>query len=269
MAVIDVTEQDFQQQVIEQSKTTPVVVDFWAEWCGPCRALGPILEQAAADREGQVVLAKLDTDANPRVAQAFQIQGIPAVKAFKDGKLVSEFVGVQPPAAVAQFFDALVPSEADGLVAAGDEESLRRAIELEPARADARVQLAIIQRQAGDIDGALETLANAQGDFAADGLAARIRLEREDVPGASEAFAALDGGDPQQAVDLLIDIIANANGEKDDLRRVVVGILAASGVAPPFARDARGRLAGALYWGWGGGRPPPPTPTSGSTPPPT
>jgi putative thioredoxin len=247
MAVIDVTEQDFQQQVIEQSKTTPVVVDFWAEWCGPCRALTPILEQAAADREGQVVLAKLDTDANPRIAQAFQIQGIPAVKAFKDGQLVDEFVGVQPPAQVARFFDGLVPSEADGLVAAGDEASLRRAIELEPARADARVRLAILQRKAGDVDGALETLANAQGDFTADGLAARMRLERDEAPGTAEAFAALDGGDPKQAVDLLIEAVERADGDKDDLRRVIVGILDAFGVDHPFARDARRRLAGALY----------------------
>jgi putative thioredoxin len=247
MAVIDVTEQDFQQQVIEASKTTPVVVDFWAEWCGPCRALGPVLEKETAARDGKVVLAKLDTDANPRIAQAFQIQSIPAVKAFKDGQVVDEFVGALPPTQVKAFFDGLVPSEADGLVEAGDEDSLRRAIELEPARADARVRLAIIQRRAGDVDGALETLANAQGDFSADGLAARIRLEREGAPGVLAAFAELDGGDPEKAVDLLIEEIAQANGSKDDLRRVVVGVLDAFGVEHPFSRDARRRLAGALY----------------------
>ena len=247
MAVIDVTEQDFQEQVIEASKDHPVVVDYWAEWCGPCRALGPILEQAAADREGRVTLAKLDTDANQRLAAEYGIQGIPAVKAFKDGKVVAEFVGVQPPAKVAQFFDSLLPSEADALVEAGDEESLRKAIELDPTRTDAKIRLALELRKKREIDEALKVLENAQGDFTAEGLAARIRMEREGDEQAIEAFKALDAGDPQKAVDLLIEAIPNADGHKDDLRRIIVGILDAFGVDHPFARDARRRLAGALY----------------------
>jgi putative thioredoxin len=245
--VIDVTEQTFEQEVIERSKTVPVVVDFWAEWCAPCRQLGPVLEKGASAREGQVVLAKLDTDANPRISAAFSIQGIPAVKAFKDGRVVAEFVGAQPPARVEAFYDSLVPSEADGLVDSGDEDSLRRAIQLEPARSDARLALARILRERGEDDEALEILNSTAGDFGAEGLAARIRLEKAGEPDLTEAFAALDRGDRQAALDALLAAFPSADGVSDDLRRVVVGILDELGVEDPLAREYRRKLAAALY----------------------
>ncbi len=245
---VDVTEATFDAEVIERSRSVPVVVDFWAEWCAPCRQLGPVLERAEAERAGQVVLAKLDTDANPRLAQAFGIQGIPAVKAFRDGAVVEEFVGVQPPAAVERFFDALVPSEADGLVAAGDEASLRRALELEPARTDAATALARILHAQGDAEGALALVHPIVGDFGAEALAARIRLETAADPDVSAAFRELDSGSVEAGLDALLAELPLAAAEtKDDLRRVIVGALDELGVDHPVAREYRRRLATALY----------------------
>ena len=238
---IDATDTTFEQEVIQRSFEKPVVVDFWAEWCGPCRSLGPVIEKAVDDRGEAVELVKVDTDSNPRVSQQYGIQSIPAVKAFKDGKVVDEFVGALPPAQVNRFLDRIVPSEADALVAEGGEANLRRALELEPSRIDAKVALArLVPREE-----ALELLANATG-FAAEGLAARLRLEED--PNLAEAFAAIDRGDVEPGIDTLIAAIPASTGDqREDLRRAVVGILDELGVEHPVAREARRKLASALY----------------------
>jgi putative thioredoxin len=239
---IDATDATFERDVIQRSHEHPVVVDFWAEWCGPCRMLGPVIERAVEMREGQVELVKVDTDANPRISQAFGIQSIPAVKAFKDGKVVDEFVGALPPVQVERFLDRIVPSEADALVASGTEADLRRALELDPGRADATVALARLV----DREEALALLANVAGSFEADGLAARLRLEED--PELQAAFEALDAGETERGLDALIGAIPASDGERrEDLRRAVVGVLDALGVDHPLARESRRRLATALY----------------------
>lgn len=244
---MDVTEATFQTAVIERSRTVPVVVDFWAEWCGPCRQLGPVLERTIAARAGKVELVKVDVDSNQGLARTYGIQSIPAVKAFAGGEVVSEFVGAQPPAAVERFLDGLVPSEADELIAQGDEASLARALELEPTRADAALPYARLLRGRGRDDEALAVLGRVPGSFAADGLAARITLERSDAEGLADAFAALDAGDQERALDLLIAALPAADGAREDIRRVVVGVLDELGVEHPLARSARRKLATALY----------------------
>jgi putative thioredoxin len=244
MGVIDVGAVDFDEEVLERSRTMPVVVDFWASWCGPCKALGPVLEAAAEAREGKAVLAKVNTDANQALAQRYGVQGIPAVKAFRDGKVVDEFVGVKPRAVVERFFDDLIPSGADALVAAGDEASLRAALELEPRHAAAGLALARILVGRGDADEAQELLANGPRGFQSDGLSARITLAREGL--LPEALDALDAG-RDGALDLFLAALPQAGDSRDDVRRLIVGELDQLGPEDPLARDVRRRLAAALY----------------------
>jgi putative thioredoxin len=246
-AVFDVGEQDFMERVIERSRELPVVVDFWADWCGPCKALGPALEKAANDRAGKVELAKLDVDQNQGLAQSFGIRGIPAVKAFRDGRVAAEFTGAIPPPEVERFFDQLVPSEADEL-ATGDEQSLRRALELEPNHPGAAVALARLLVQRGELDEALPLVEPLHADFAAIGLTARIKLAQSGREPAG-AFEAWDEGDHEAALEKLQEALQNGGADKDErdlLRQVMVAIFTELGPQSELASRHRRRLAAAL-----------------------
>ena len=159
--------------------------------------------------------------------------------------MVDEFVGALPPAAVERWLDGLAPSEAERLVESGGEADLRRALELEPGRADAAVALAQLLADRGEREEALGVLANVAGSFAAEGLAARLRLEADEP--LRDAFAALDAGETERGLDLLIEAIAAADPDtREDLRQAIVGVLDELGVEHPLARDSRRRLASAL-----------------------
>jgi putative thioredoxin len=250
--VRDVTDADFDREVVERSRELPVVVDFWAEWCGPCRVLGPSLEKTVSSRDGKVALAKVDVDSNPALSQRYGIRGIPAVKAFRDGAVVDEFVGALPAAAVEQFVDKLVPSEAEALVAEGDEQSLQRALELEPGRADAASALAELLLERGDVEGALALVEPIEGDFAAEGIAARARLElsgaRERLPELATGLESLAAGEVEQALEQLASVIDQADEDTRELiRRLMVGIFTELGADHPLSTAYRRRLAAALY----------------------
>jgi putative thioredoxin len=236
----DVTDQTFEQDVIERSHQVPVVVDLWAEWCGPCKTLGPILETVIAETDGAVELAKVDVDKNPQVSQAFQVQSIPAVYALVDGKVVDGFVGAQPEAAVREFVSGLAgaaaaakePTEVELLVEQGDEVSLRKALEIEPDHHDAVITLAELLVVDGRSDEALQLLTRLPESADTRRVAALARVGIPDSDDSTDA----------QLEELLPKVKTD-----DDARQRFVDLLELLGPDDPRTASWRKRLTAALF----------------------
>ncbi len=179
MLYVDATDATFQTDVIDRSMDVPVIVDLWAPWCGPCQTLGPIIEKVVDATNGNVVLVKVNTDENPGISQAFQVQSIPAVYALKDGQVVDGFTGAYPEHVVEEFVASLLPSEAEAtlssLLAEGTEGGYRKALELEPGNEDAIVGLAELLVERGENDQALQFLARIPESDRTRHVAARAR----------------------------------------------------------------------------------------------
>jgi putative thioredoxin len=229
--VIDVSDATFEQEVLERSARVPVVVDLWAPWCGPCRTLGPILEKVVGATEGSVELVKVNIDENPAIANAFQVQSIPAVYALRDRQVVDAFIGALPEAQVSEFVARLAPraSEADALVDLGDEASLRRALELEPDHAGAVVALARLLVSQGRPDEALELLQRIPESPDSRQVAAEARLSLRHVEVAPEE------------VDGVLDDLLSKVKDDEAARQEFVDLLETLG--PDDERTARYRRA--------------------------
>ena len=249
--VRDVDEATFAKDVIERSGEVPVVVDFWAAWCGPCRQLGPAIEKAVNDRDGRVELAKVDVDRNQQLATSFQVQGIPAVKAFRDGKVVDEFTGALPPPQIEAFLDRLVPSPeeeaARAAIESGDEDSLRAALEADPRNAATVAALAGILLGRGENEEVARiTEPLATTDLIAGGLNARAALAASGDPSAN-AFEAWDEGSHDAAMEAIQAEVPGADPDRRDLlRRVMVGWFTELGPESELASGHRRRLSSAL-----------------------
>ncbi|MGH9265316.1 MAG: tetratricopeptide repeat protein [Acidimicrobiales bacterium] len=231
--MIDVTDASFQRDVLERSAQVPVVVDLWAEWCAPCRTLGPILERVIAETDGKVELAKVDVDHNPQISASFAVQSIPAVYAISGGKVVDSFIGALPEQAVREFVARLAPveSEADRLAAKGDEASLRLALDLQPDHPVAVVGLAELLVDRGEGEEALALLKRVPETAESRRVAALARLGTEE---SVDVDARLEG---------LLDRV------KDDesARREFVDLLEMLGADDPRTPRYRKALASRLY----------------------
>ena len=233
---IDVTDVTFQSEVIDRSMETPVIVDLWAPWCGPCRTIGPILEKVTDATNGKVVLVKVNVDENPAVSDAFKVQSIPAVYALSGGQVVDGFVGAYPEEVITEFVNSLMPTESelaiDALIAAGDETSLRQALELEPDNEDAIVALGEMLVARGDSEEALA-------------LVARIpETERTRKVAASARLATLPADDDYDAQ--LTALLDRVKGD-DEARQQFVDILELMGPDDERTAQYRKQLTARLY----------------------
>jgi putative thioredoxin len=271
----------FERDVIEASRTQPVVVDFWAPWCGPCRVLKPILEKLAKEYAGKFVLVKLNTDEHPEPAARYGVRGIPNVKAFVDGEVANEFVGALPESGVRAFLDSLVPSKAEKLrraaaqaLAEGDfedaEAKLRDAISLEPASAAARLELAELLAARGDMAGAEEAIAKVpeyessdrldalrarvagwrtvQGLPSADALADRIAADPADL-GARLALGERLAVEAryESAMKELLEVVRRDRGAlREQARQTLLRVFSLASGDPDLVREYRRQLASAL-----------------------
>jgi putative thioredoxin len=242
--VIDVTDATFEAEVLQRSMTTPVVVDLWAPWCGPCKTLGPILEKVINETGGQVVLAKINVDENPQASQAFQVQSIPAVYALDKGAVVANFMGAQPEAQIRDFVGQLTNgaappvggSEIDALLAQGDEESLRKALELDAENKPALLMLSQLLIQSDRAQEAVTLLSGAPDDDP--DFAAMLGAARD---------AALPP-DAQNEIDAKLGALLPTVKGDDDARAEFVALLddLATG-SPESAAAWRRKLSTQLY----------------------
>jgi putative thioredoxin len=278
--VKDVTDVTFDREVIEQSRRVPVVIDFWAPWCAPCRALGPVLERLAEEHAGAFVLARINVDENPQVSTAFGIRSIPAVKAVYGGEVVDEFVGALPEATLRQFLRGILPSESDGLAEEarsaehrGDRDGAlalyRRALEGDPNHPVARLGLGRLLSDS-DADAALAELDRVLPATAerteADRLAARLRLGRENGAGDAELRARLqmEPNDLEARLKLarllaarqeyeaalahLLEVVKRDRSYEDEAgRKSMLDIFQILGSANPLTEKYRSELARVLF----------------------
>ena len=232
---IDVTDATFQAEVIERSKTTPVIVDLWAPWCGPCKTIGPILEKLTDATGGRVILAKVNVDENPAISAAFKVQSIPAVYALKDGAMFDGFVGAQSEHVISEFVQSLMPEggvpTVESLLAIGDEASLREAFVLKPGDEQIAILLAELLLAQGDVTGALGVLA----------LVPETDKVRVVIAAARAAFAPTDDYDAQLTA-LLPQVKAD-----EDARKKYLDIMEAMGSLDPRSAGHRKRLTAQLF----------------------